>query len=92
MARRAKPARSRPDPIVTSGRKVAPVKANNGEALGTVAAGVVGELACWVQILDAPIDLRLLEKRRCGSTRGRHLDEASILPSHRWSYPLAGAL
>ena len=26
---------------MTSGRKVAPVKANNGEALGTVAAGVV---------------------------------------------------
>ena len=30
---RAKPARSRPDPIVTSGRKVAPVKAGDGDAL-----------------------------------------------------------
>jgi hypothetical protein len=41
MASRAKPARSRLDPTVTSGRKVAPVKANNGEALGAGAAGAV---------------------------------------------------
>jgi pimeloyl-ACP methyl ester carboxylesterase len=44
--------------------------------------------ACWVQILDAPIDLRLLGKRQRGGTKGRRLDdETSILPSHRWSYP-----
>jgi hypothetical protein len=51
MARRVKPDRSRPDPIVTSGRKLAPVKANNGDALGTVAAGVVGELATTAAVL-----------------------------------------
>jgi hypothetical protein len=45
MARRARPASSRPDPIVTSGRKVAPVKASNGDALGAAAAGVVGAFA-----------------------------------------------
>jgi hypothetical protein len=45
MARRANPARSRPDPIVTSGRKVAPVKANTGDALGAAAAGVVEAFA-----------------------------------------------
>ena len=44
-------------------------------------------IACWVQIRDAPIDLRLLGKRRRGGTKGRRLDETSILPSHRWSYP-----
>jgi hypothetical protein len=43
--------------------------------------------ACWVQIRDAPIDLRLLGKRRRGGTKGRRPDETSILPSHRWSYP-----
>jgi len=37
---------------------------------------------CWVQIRDAPIDLRLLGKRRRGGTKGRRLDETSILPSH----------
>jgi hypothetical protein len=41
MAKKTKPARSRPDPIVTSGMMVAPVKANNGATLGA-AAGVVG--------------------------------------------------
>lgn len=41
MAKKTKPARSRPDPIVTSGMMVAPVKANNGATFGA-AAGVVG--------------------------------------------------
>ena len=45
ITRSAKPERSRPDPIVTSGRKVAPVKANNGDALGPVVGGVVGDVA-----------------------------------------------
>jgi len=57
MARRAKPARSRPDPIVTSGRKVAPVKANNGEALGAVAAGVVGAFAATTAALGLQLGL-----------------------------------
>jgi undecaprenyl-diphosphatase len=50
---------------------------------GIRAQVVVGSLAaCWVQILDAPIDLRLLGKRRRGGTKGRRLDETSSLPSH----------
>jgi hypothetical protein len=57
MARKAKPARSRPDPIVTSGRKVAPVKANTGEALGTVAAGVVGDEATTAGTLGVQLGL-----------------------------------
>jgi hypothetical protein len=57
MARKAKPARSRPDPIVTIGRKVAPVKANNGEALGTVAAGVVGDEATTAGTLGVQLGL-----------------------------------
>jgi hypothetical protein len=40
IAKKTKPARTRPDPIVTSGMMVAPVKANNGATLGA-APGVV---------------------------------------------------
>jgi hypothetical protein len=57
MAKRTKPARSRPDPMVTRGRKVAPVKANNGEALGTVAAGVVGDVTAVTAALGVQLGL-----------------------------------
>ena len=57
MARRAKPARSRLDPIVMIGRKVAPVKANNGDALGAAAAGVVGAFAATTATLGLQLGL-----------------------------------
>src|SRR5450631_1473463 len=57
MARRARPARSSPDPNVTSGRKVAPVKANNGEALGAAAAGVVCPLAATTAAVGLQLGL-----------------------------------
>ena len=57
MARRARPARSRPDPIVTSGRKVAPVKANTGDALGAAAGGVVEAFATTAAALGVQLGL-----------------------------------
>ena len=59
MTRRAKPAKSRPDPIVTSGRKVAPVKASNGDALGAAAAaaGVVETFATTAAAVGVQLGL-----------------------------------
>jgi hypothetical protein len=57
IAKKTKPARSRPDPIVTSGMMVAPVKANNGVSLGTVAAGVVGDEATTAAALGLQLGL-----------------------------------
>ena len=42
---------------MTSGRKVAPVKANNGDALGTVAAGVVEDVATTAGTLGVQLGL-----------------------------------
>ena len=47
--------------------------------------------AVSVQILDAPIDLRLLGKEAMRWHQRWRLDETSIRPSHRWSYPHADA-
>ena len=42
---------------MTSGRKVAPVKANNGDALGAVAARVVGAFAATTAALGLQLGL-----------------------------------
>jgi hypothetical protein len=57
MVRQTKPERRRPDPIVTSGRKVAPVKASNGAALGTAAAGMVGDAVTTAGTLGVQLGL-----------------------------------
>jgi hypothetical protein len=58
-----------------SGREGAVADGSRGA--GSAAPLRLAAQTCWVQIRDAPIDLRLLGKRRRGGTKGRRLDETS---------------